>query len=173
MAGLNRVILIGNLTDDPELRYTQAGTARTRFAIAINRRWRDREGNLQEETTFVPIVVWGPQAENCANYLEKGRLVAVEGRLRIDSFETEEGERRKVVEVVADTVQFLGAPGSGTGAGAGTGTGTGAGTGTGLSADEAAPAPAADVVESEPAPPGPSQPQPQAKPKPPEEEVPF
>jgi len=112
MAGLNRVILIGNLTDDPELRYTQNGTARTRFAIAINRRWRDREGNLQEETTFVPIVVWGPQAENCANYLEKGRLVAVEGRLRIDSFETAEGERRKVVEVVADTVQFLGSPGA-------------------------------------------------------------
>ena len=169
MAGLNRVILIGNLTDDPELRYTQAGTARTRFAIAINRRWRDREGNLQEETTFVPIVVWGQQAENCANYLEKGRLVAVEGRLRIDSFETEEGERRKVVEVVADTVQFLGAPGSGTG-------GAGAGAGTGASADEAvsAPAPGADVAAgSEPAPPGPSQPQPPAKPKPPEEEVPF
>ncbi len=114
MAGLNRVILIGNLTDDPDLRYTQAGTARARFAIAVNRRWRDREGNLQEETTFVPIVVWGAQAENCAQYLAKGRLVAVEGRLRIDSFETEEGERRKVVEVVADTVQFLGAPGAGT-----------------------------------------------------------
>jgi single-strand DNA-binding protein len=111
MAGLNRVVLIGNLTDDPELRYTQNGVARTRFAIAINRRWKDREGALQEETTFVPIVVWGQQAENCANYLEKGRLVAVEGRLRIDSFETEEGERRKVIEVVAENVQFLGAPG--------------------------------------------------------------
>lgn len=111
MAGLNRIVLIGNLTDDPELRYTQNGVARTRFAIAINRRWKDREGALQEETTFVPIVVWGQQAENCANYLEKGRLVAVEGRLRIDSFETEEGERRKVVEVVAENVQFLGPPG--------------------------------------------------------------
>ncbi len=113
MAGLNRVILIGNLTDDPELRYTQNGTARARFRVAINRRWRDRDGQLQEETTFVPVVVWGPQAETCANYLEKGRLVAVEGRLRIDSFETAEGERRKVVEVVADTVQFLGSPGAG------------------------------------------------------------
>ena len=111
MAGLNRVVLIGNLTDDPELRYTQNGVARTRFRVAINRRWKNREGVLQEETTFVPIVVWGQQAENCANYLEKGRLVAVEGRLRIDTFETEEGERRKVIEVVAENVQFLGAPG--------------------------------------------------------------
>lgn len=108
MAGLNRVVMIGNLTQDPELKYTQTGTARTRFSIAINRKYKDREGNLQDDTTFVPIVVWGPQAENCANYLSKGRQVAVEGRLRIDSFETEEGERRKVAEVVADSVQFLG-----------------------------------------------------------------
>lgn len=111
MAALNRVILIGNLTDDPELRYTQSGTARARFSIAVNRRYRDREGVLQEETTFVPIVVWGQQAENCANYLSKGSSAAVDGRLRIDSFETEEGERRKVVEVVAFNVQFLGGPG--------------------------------------------------------------
>jgi single-strand DNA-binding protein len=110
MAGLNRVVLIGNLTDDPELRYTQSGTARARFRIAVSERYRDREGNLQEQTTFVPIVVWGPQAENCANYLEKGRLVAVDGRLRIDTFQTEEGETRKVVEIVARTVQFLGGP---------------------------------------------------------------
>lgn len=108
MAGLNRVVLIGNLTDDPELRYTQNGVARTRFSIAVNRRYRDKEGNTKEETTFVPIVVWGPQAENCANYLGKGRSVAVDGRLRIDTFQTEEGERRKVAEVVAETVQFLG-----------------------------------------------------------------
>lgn len=111
MAGLNRVVLIGNLTDDPELRYTQNGVARTRFSIAVNRRYRDREGNMQEETTFVPIVVWGAQAENCANYLGKGRAVAVDGRLRIETFETEEGERRKVAEVVAESVQFLGGPG--------------------------------------------------------------
>lgn len=110
---LNHVVLIGNLTEDPELRYTQNGTARGRFRIAVNRRYRDREGVLQEEATFVPIVVWGPQAENCANYLNKGRQVAVEGRLRIDSF-TPEGEDKpvKVVEVVATNVQFLGGPGS-------------------------------------------------------------
>lgn len=107
MPSLNHVVLIGNLTDDPELRYTQSGMARTRFSIAVNRRWRDRDGNLQEETTFVPIVVWGQQAENCVNFLSKGSTVAVEGRLRIDTYQTEEGERRKVAEVVARTVQFL------------------------------------------------------------------
>jgi len=107
-ASLNRVILIGNLTADPEMRYTPSGTARTRFSIAINRQYKDSSGNLQEEVTFVPIVVWGSQAENCANYLSKGRSVAVDGRLRIDSFENAEGERRKVVEVVASAVQFLG-----------------------------------------------------------------
>jgi len=114
-ASLNRVILIGNLTADPELRYTPSGTARTRFSIAVNRQYKDASGHLQEEVTFVPIVTWGSQAENCANYLSKGRSVAVEGRLRIDSFENSEGERRKVVEVVASTVQFLGSPGGGGG----------------------------------------------------------
>jgi single-strand DNA-binding protein len=112
-ASLNRVILIGNLTGDPELRYTPNGTARTRFSIAVNRQYKDASGHLQEEVTFVPIVTWGSQAENCANYLSKGRSVAVEGRLRIDSFENSEGERRKVIEVVASSVQFLGGPSSG------------------------------------------------------------
>jgi len=109
-ASLNRVVLIGNLTADPELRYTPSGTARTRFSIAVNRQYKNAAGQLQEDVTFVPIVTWGSQAENCANYLSKGRSVAVEGRLRIDSFENAEGERRKVVEVVASNVQFLGGP---------------------------------------------------------------
>jgi len=109
-ASLNKVILIGNLTADPELRYTPSGTARTRFAIAINRQYKNASGQLQEEVTFVPIVTWGSQAENCANYLSKGRSVAVDGRLRIDTFENADGERRKVVEVVASSVQFLGGP---------------------------------------------------------------
>jgi single-strand DNA-binding protein len=107
MASLNRVILIGNLTRDPEMRYTPSGTARTSFSIAINRRYKDQQGQQQEETTFVPITVWGAQAEHCANYLTKGQLVAVDGRLRIYSFQTEEGESRKVTEVVASRVEFL------------------------------------------------------------------
>ncbi len=108
MASLNSVILIGNLTRDPELRYTQNGAAKVQFSIALNRYWKDREGNRQEETTFVNIVAWGAQAENCANYLKKGRPVAVEGRLSIRSYTTEEGEARKITEVVANNVQFLG-----------------------------------------------------------------
>ncbi len=107
-ANLNKVILIGNLTADPELKYIPSGMARTRFTIAVNRSYKDPQGTRQDEVTYVPIVTWGPQAENCANYLSKGRSVAVEGRLRIDTFETPEGERRKVIEVVANSVQFLG-----------------------------------------------------------------
>ena len=109
-ASLNKVIMIGNLTADPELQYTSGGTARTKFSIAINRQYKDKSGQLQEDVTFVPIVAWGSQAENCANYLSKGRSVAIEGRLRISTFETQDGEKKKMVEVVAQNVQFLGGP---------------------------------------------------------------
>jgi single-strand DNA-binding protein len=78
------------------------------FCIAVNQQYRDQEGNLRETTTLVPIVVQGPQAEYCTQSLKKGYAVAVDGRLRIDTFQTEEGERRKVVEVIAQQVEFLG-----------------------------------------------------------------
>ena len=116
-ASLNKVIMIGNLTADPELQYTSGGTARTKFSIAINRQYKDKSGQLQEDVTFVPIVAWGSQAENCANYLSKGRSVAIEGRLRISSFETQDGEKKKMVEVVAQNVQFLGGARTSDGAG--------------------------------------------------------
>ena len=109
-ASLNKVILIGNLTADPELKYTSSGTARTRFSIAINRQYKDSTGQLQDEVTFIPIVAWGTQAENCAQYLSKGRSVAVEGRLRIYNFTDEEGQEVRWFEVVAQSVQFLGGP---------------------------------------------------------------
>jgi len=108
MAGMNVVVLIGNLTSDPEMKYTPSGTAKTKFSIAVNRKYKDGSGQTQEEVTYVPIVVWGGQAENCANYLSKGRPVAVEGRLRIDSFDNAEGQKVKVIEVIANSVQFLG-----------------------------------------------------------------
>jgi|GEM_PF-531490 len=107
-ASLNQVILIGNLTADPELQYTQSGVARTTFSIAINRQYRDRNDELQEDTTFIPITVWRNQAENCATYLSKGRSVAVVGRIRRRRYETDEGEARWYTEVVARNVQFLG-----------------------------------------------------------------
>jgi len=109
-ASLNKVILIGNLASEPELKYTSGGTARTKFRVAVNRQFKDSSGQLQEETAFVPIVTWGSQAENCAQYLSKGRSVAVDGRLRIYSFNDEEGKEVRWFEVVASSVQFLGGP---------------------------------------------------------------
>ncbi len=104
---LNRVILIGRLTRDPELRYLQNGTAVASFTLAVNRKYN------REETDFIDIVVWRGLAENCANYLGKGRLAAVEGRLQIRSYEDKEGIRRKAIEVVADDVRFLDKQGTG------------------------------------------------------------
>ncbi len=98
---LNRVIIIGRLTQDPELRYTQNGTAVATFTVAVNRKFK------RDEADFIPVVVWNKTAENCANYLGKGRLVAVEGRLQIRSYETQDGQRRRVTEVVAEEVKFL------------------------------------------------------------------
>lgn len=104
---LNRVILIGRLTRDPELRYLQNGTAVASFTLAVDRKYN------REETDFIDIVVWRGLAENCANYLGKGRLAAVEGRLQIRSYEDKEGIRRKAIEVVADDVRFLDKQGTG------------------------------------------------------------
>lgn len=101
---LNRVVLIGRLTRDVELRYTASGTPVANFTLAVDR----RQGKDQEKATdFIDIVVWSKQAENCAQYIGKGSLVAVEGRLQIRSYETADGQKRKVAEVVAESVQFL------------------------------------------------------------------
>ncbi|MDN5363272.1 MAG: single-strand DNA-binding protein [Eubacteriales bacterium] len=102
---LNRIILIGRLTRDPELRYTPQGRPVSSFTLAVDRPFRNQQG--ERETDFIPIVVWGPQAENCAQYLKKGKLAAVEGRLQVRSFEGNDGIRRKVAEVVAENVRFL------------------------------------------------------------------
>jgi single-strand DNA-binding protein len=104
---LNRVILIGRLTRDPELKYTPNGTAVATFSLAVNRRFN------KEQTDFIDIVAWRQTAEFCANYGSKGRLVAVEGRLQVRSYETKEGQKRKATEVVADDVRFLDKAGSG------------------------------------------------------------
>ena len=101
---LNRIILIGRLTRDPELRYTPNGLAVARFTLAVDRRQsKDRE----RETDFIDIVVFQKQAEICANYIGKGRLVAVEGRLQIRSYDDSQGIRRRAAEVIADSVRFL------------------------------------------------------------------
>ncbi len=102
---LNRVILIGRLTYDPELRYTPNGIAVGKFNIAVERPFANAEG--KREADFIDIVTWRKLAENCTNHLGKGRLVAVEGRLQIRTYESKDGQRHKVAEVVADSVQFL------------------------------------------------------------------
>lgn len=102
---LNRVILIGRLTADPELRYTNSGTAVASFTLAVDRFRPNQSG--ERETDFINIVVWQKQAELCAQYLHKGRLSAVDGRLQIRSYENKEGQRVRVAEVVAEAVRFL------------------------------------------------------------------
>jgi single-strand DNA-binding protein len=113
MASVNRVILIGNLGRDPELRYTQGGQAVTNFSIATNEKWKDKDGNPQERTEWHRINVWGKPAENCAQYLAKGRSVYIEGRLQTREWEDKEGNKRQTTEIVAQTVQFLGGRGEG------------------------------------------------------------
>ena len=107
MASVNRVIVMGHLTRDPELRYTPGGAAVAGFGLGINRRFRVRDGLPNDEVTFVEIVTWGKQAEACSEYLAKGRLVLIEGRLRQERWETREGEARSALTVVAERVQFL------------------------------------------------------------------
>ena len=109
MMSLNRVLLIGNLTKDPELRYTPSGTPVANLRLAVNSSFKDQAGQRKEETCFVTIVVWSKQAEICNQYLKKGRPVFVEGRLIYRSWEAE-GKTRSTMEVRADRVQFLGSP---------------------------------------------------------------
>ena len=106
-ATLNRVFLMGNLTRDPELRYVPSGTAVASFDIAVNRVYATQSGEKKEETSFVRIVVWSRRAEVCAEYLTKGSPVFVEGRLRSRSWETQDGQKRNTIEVIANNVQFL------------------------------------------------------------------
>ncbi len=102
---LNHIVLIGRLTKDPELRYTQTGKAVATIRLAVDRGTMNPQG--ERETDFIDVVVWERQAETVANYLQKGRLVAVQGRLQIRHYETQEGQRREKAEVVANTVRFL------------------------------------------------------------------
>lgn len=102
---MNHIVLIGRLTRDPELRYTPNGVAVANFDLAVDRPTTNQQGERQ--TDFIRIVVWQKQAELCANYLKKGRLVGIEGRLQIRNYETQDGQKKRVAEVVANYVQFL------------------------------------------------------------------
>ena len=122
MASLNKVMLIGNLTRDPEVRYTPKGSAVCDMAIAVNRRYLTESGERQEEVTYLDIVLWGKQAELAGQFLAKGRSVFIEGRLQMDSWEDKAtGQKRSKIKIVAENMQFLdskgGAPTGGGGGG--------------------------------------------------------
>lgn len=111
MANFNKVLLMGNLTKDPELRYTPQGTAVVNLRMAVNRKYKDKSGEFKDEVCFITAVVWDKQAENCNQYLRKGSPIFVEGRLQSRSWEDNTGAKRSVVEVRAERVQFLGTAG--------------------------------------------------------------
>lgn len=114
MANLNKVLLMGNLTRDPEVRYTPKGTAVGDLGIAINDSYKAQDGTIKETVTYVDIEVWGRQAETCKQYLTKGRPIFVEGQLKLDTWE-QDGQKKSKLRVRADRVQFLGAPSGGGG----------------------------------------------------------
>jgi len=117
-ANINRVVLVGNLTKDPELRHTGGGTPVCSLRIAVNGRRRDESGQWADKPNYFSVSVFGNQAESCAQYLAKGRPVAIDGRLDWREWE-KDGVKREAVEIVADSVQFLGSRGDGEGGGGG------------------------------------------------------
>lgn len=120
MASLNKVILIGNLTRDPEIRYTPKGSAVCDLGLAVNRRYTTESGERQEEVTFLDVVLWGKQAELAGQYLHKGRSVFIEGRLQMDTWEDKAtGQKRNKIKIVSENMQFIDSKGGGAGGGGG------------------------------------------------------
>ena len=127
MASFNKVILLGNLTRDPEVRYTPKGTAVTDLGLAVNRTYTADNGEKREEVTFVDVTFWGRTAEVAGEYLKKGRPVFVEGRLQLDSWDDKtSGQKRTKLKVIGENMQMLGAPRGGGGSGGGDEEGSGA-----------------------------------------------
>ncbi len=144
MASYNRVILVGNLTQDPELRYISTGTAVTDLRLAVNDRRRNAEGQWVDETTFVDVTLWARQAEVACQYLSKGSSVLIEGRLKLDTWETQDGQKRSKLRVVGERMQMLGSPRRESGAAPSGGGGDAYQESYSPSNEEAAPAPPAD-----------------------------
>ena len=113
MASFNKVILMGNITRDPELRYTPKGTALAKIGLAVNRVWRTETGETKEEVTFVDVEAWSQQAENIGKYLKKGNPILIEGRLRLDQWDDKQtGQKRSLLVVVCENFRFIGSPGT-------------------------------------------------------------
>ncbi len=117
MASYNRVVLLGNLTRDPELRYIPSGTAVADIGLAVNDKRKNAQGELVEETTFIDVTFWARTAEVASEYLSKGSPVLIEGRLKLDQWETQDGQKRSKLRVVGERMQLLGAAGGGGGGG--------------------------------------------------------
>jgi single-strand DNA-binding protein len=116
VANINRVVLVGNLTKDPELRHTPSGTAVCKLRLAVNTRQKDQAtGEWGDKPNYFDVTVWGNQGESCAQYLSKGRPVGVDGRLDWREWEAQDGTKRQAVEIIAESVQFLGSRGDGEG----------------------------------------------------------
>jgi len=113
MPNLNKVLLMGNLTRDPELRYTPNGTAVAEFGIAVNRRWKTPDGEQRDETTFVDVNMWGRRGEVITEYFKKGDPIFIEGRLRLDQWEGRDGQKRSRMRVVAENFEFISSRGGG------------------------------------------------------------
>lgn len=146
MASFNKVILVGNLTRDPELRYTPKGMAIAKIGLAVNRNWTSESGEKKEEVTFVDVDIFGRTAENVAQYMKKGRPILIEGRLRLDQWDDKQtGQKRSRLGVVAETVQFLGS-------GGGSGGGEGGESAPRRSAPPSAPAPSPSAEPDMPPP---------------------
>jgi single-strand DNA-binding protein len=153
MPNYNKVILMGNLTRDPEVKYTSGGTAIAKLGMAINRTWTNKEGQKQEETTFVDVDAFGRQAEVIGQYLKKGRPVMIEGRLKLDQWDDKQtGQKRSKLGVTLEGFQFLdsrGEGGGGGGGGQGYQSDTPAAGASSASASASASAPAANIPEDD------------------------
>jgi single-strand DNA-binding protein len=136
---INRVIITGNLTRDPELRSLNSGTSVCKLRVAVNSRRKDQSGEWVDKPNYFDVTVWGAQGENCATYLSKGRPVAVDGRLEWREWEASDGSKRQSVEIIADSVQFLGSRDGG------------GGGGNGFEAKSDVPADTSDFDKAEPA----------------------
>jgi single-strand DNA-binding protein len=142
-SNINVVVVTGNLTRDPELRQLQSGTSVCKMRIAVNTRRKSQDGNWEDKPNYFDVTVWGAQGENCASYLSKGRPVAINGRLEWREWEGQDGNKRQSVEIIADTVQFLGSrDGSG---------GNGNGNGGGFTGGSDLPADTSDFDSASPA----------------------
>ncbi len=162
-ASLNKVLLMGHLTRDPEVRYTPKGTAVGDLGLAVNDSYKAQDGTIKETVTFINVEVWGRQAETCKQYLSKGRPVFIEGQLRLDQWETPQGEKKNQLRVRADRVQFLGGGGQGGSSGGGGGSRSSYSGGGGPPGEQAA----------KPARPAAQAPSDDAPPLPDEDDIPF